>query len=519
MMPTKRAAAMNDADWKSGDGSQRVLLGDAREVMRGLPSDSFHSCVTDPPYELGFMGKAWDGSGVAFDPATWREVLRVLRPGAYVLAFGGSRTFHRLMVAIEDAGFEIRDTLLWLYGSGFPKGLDVSKAIDKTRSEDREPTRELCRFIRAGMDAAGLKSADLVQYFGGCNARLIDHWAARDTDSQPNSPTLEQWFRLKELLKLGDDKDELALRLIARKGTKGDAWRSAEVLGEYERTAAGFNGERFTTEDSKIRAATETAKAWEGWGTGLKPAFEPIILARKPLEGTVVQNVLKWGCGALNIAGCRVGAEVLEARTAGQARLGTFERSDMNTPERAGRWPANVLHDGSPEVVAMFPSEVNGAASNGKNGVSRDCYGEFGAMPQIPSYGDSGSAARFFWSPKASQAERPEHTTDDGRTIRHPTVKPLELMRYLARLVTPPGGTILEPFAGSGTTIEAAWIEHCRCTGIEIEAEHLRLIAKRMADAAADLSLFEKSAKVEPPPKASSPLRAAGRTLFGGDDE
>lgn len=366
------------AGWRSDDGSQRVLLGDARELMRGLPSDSFHSCVTDPPYELGIMGKAWDGSGVAFDPATWREVLRVLRPGAYVLAFGGSRTFHRLMVAVEDAGFEIRDTLLWLHGSGFPKGLDVSKAIDKAAGAER--------------------------------------------------------------------------------------------------------------------------KAWEGWRTGLKPAFEPIILARKPLEGTVVQNVLKWGCGGLNI-----------------------EASRVPVSDSAGRWPANVLHDGSDEVIAAFPKSTSdrkdSRTCNKVKTADAVAVGQYGRdVYDDNTYSDSGSVSRFFWSPKASRSERPSVAGEDGEKVSHPTVKPLGLMRYLIRLVTVDGGEVLEPFAGSGTTIEAAWIEHCRCTGFETDASHLRLIAKRMADAAADLSLFEKAAKVEPVPKSPLSSRSAGRTLFGDDE-
>ena len=207
----------------------RVEQGDCRDVLATLDADSLDACVTDPPYELAFMGRAWDRSGVAFDPETWRAVLRVLRPGAHLLAFGGTRTAHRMTCAIEDAGFEVRDTLCWLYGSGFPKSLDVSKAIDKARGEDTAPIRAICRAVRAAMNALALKSSDLAPEFN-CHSRLIDHWAARDTDSQPALPTWVQWLALRDRLGMRDDLDAEVWQWNGRKSQPGDAWNEAEVV-------------------------------------------------------------------------------------------------------------------------------------------------------------------------------------------------------------------------------------------------------------------------------------------------
>ncbi|WP_311276132.1 DNA methyltransferase [Methylobacterium sp. WCS2018Hpa-22] len=418
------------------NGRAEVHHGDSRDVLKTLADGSIDSVVCDPPYALvsivkrfgkagaapgkdergasgayarasaGFLGQQWDTGETAFAVEFWSEVFRVLKPGGHVVAFSGTRTYHRLAIAIEDSGFEIRDQLGWLYGTGFPKSHDVAKGIDKSRTEDREPTRRICRFVRAAMDAKGLKSRHLVPHFGGCNARLIDHWAARDTDSQPNLPTPEQWATLKTVLGFGDEMDAEFNRLAERKGTAGDAWNGAEVIGHYEGETPGFGDVRFTARDTSIRAATEAARQWEGWGTALKPAWEPIVLARKPLVGTVAENVLAYGLGAVNIGGCRYGDD--------------------------DRFPANVLHDGSIEVVDAF-----------------DQYAE--------------GVSRFFYSAKASKADR--------AGSKHPTVKPVDLMRWLVRLVTPRGGLVLEPFAGSGSTLQAAIEEGARVIGVEREAQ------------------------------------------------
>ncbi len=350
--------------------SDKVVCGDCLDVMKRLPDACVDAIVTDPPYGLssgptkylgdedvrvgGFMGKSWD-HGVP-GPAFWTEALRVAKPGAHLVAFGGTRTYHRLTCAIEDAGWEIRDCLSWLYGSGFPKSLDVSKAIDKAAGAEREAMG-----VRMYGDGHVQRSAESIGY-GGCD------------------PSVDR-------------------RLITA-------------------------------------PATDAARQWQGWGTALKPAWEPIILARKPLVGTVAANVLAHGTGAINVDACRVGDEVLPEMRAGQARLGTFVRSKMITPERAGRWPANVALD--EEAAAMLDEP-----------------------------------ARFFYTAKASRKERGEGNT-------HPTVKSLSLMRWLVRLVTPKGGNVLDPFAGSGTTLLAAHLEGFDYLGIEREAEYVEIIRRRL---------------------------------------
>ncbi len=437
----------------------RLLHGDCRTVLSTLDADSFDSAVTDPPYHLtagkkggsgaasvslatpagrarittGFMGKAWDGGDVAFQPETWAAVLRVMKPGAFLIAFGGTRTYHRLVCAIEDAGFEVRDMLAGLYGSGFPKSTDKAKIPE----------------------------------------------------------------------------------------------------------------------------------AWKGWNTALKPAIEPICLARKPMVGTLAENLTRYGAGALWIDGCRVatdddlggGAET--GTTAGQkhegwirpwiddpvARAAHAERVRANVvkAEALGRWPANVIHDGSEEVIAAFPQSDGQIADTSSSSSSRKTQNVYGAMRRGNGRegelsadsdnegsvgfkmkpgarrGDTGSAARFFWSPKASRADRNDGlqglpakpllwssgeqnpgafqspNTNRSAQNHHPTVKPTDLMRYLCKLVTPPGGHIIDPFAGSGSTLKAAELEGFKATGIELDAEYIGIARRRIAS---DAPLF---ANVESP--------------------
>ena len=408
----------------------KLLHGDCREILKQLPDASVDSIVTDPPYELGFMGKSWDSTGVAYDVTVWQECLRVLKPGGHLLAFGGSRTYHRLAVAVEDAGFQIRDQIMWVYGSGFPKSLNISKAIDK---------------------AAG------VQF----NAK------------------------------------------------------PASGVGFMNNNDDGYN----TTLNQLVQVGESTAEAevWDGWGTALKPAHEPIVMARKPLDGTVANNVLTHGVGGINIDGCRVGAEIRTygGMSANQPDVGTF-RDDNWTPKEievtvSGRFPANFIHDGSDEVLQLFPDSKGGAypakrghAVNTAFASGQETEGGFRAM------GDSGSAARFFYCAKANKSERnagleefpnvsvgslnmrtDSHAERNGETTApaknfHPTVKPLALMRYLVRLVTPPNGIVLDPFAGSGTTLVAATMEKFDCIGIEMTDEYLPIIEARVAHATTD---------------------------------
>lgn len=491
--------------------------GDCLDVLPMLAADSIDSCVTDPPYHLtsivarfgandaapaksngatgvysrasaGFMGQTWDGGDVAFRVETWRAVYRVLKPGAHLVAFGGTRTYHRMACAIEDAGFEIRDCAMWLYGSGFPKSHDVAKGIAKARVEDVEPVRVICRAIRAAMDARGLKSHELVQHFDDCHPRLIDHWAARDTDSQPAIPTWEQWLVLRYVLpSLDESLNAEVWRLNERKGKFSDCWNGATVLGEYDREAGGFGDHRFSVRDKKIRALSDSAREWSGWGTALKPACEPIVLARKPLgEPTVAANVLKWGTGAINIEGCRVATdETIEATrniALGSSSGGIYGAATVPgiyAQHGNGRWPANVVHDGSAEVVAGFPD--TGVSSGGLGAASQrtalagHIYGEYAGDrlgQNAGGLGDSGSAARFFYTAKADDHDR--------IGSKHPTVKPLDLMQYLIRLVTRKGGTVLDPFAGTGTTGEAAFREGMMAVLIEAEPAYQNDIRRRM---------------------------------------
>lgn len=350
----------------------------------------FDSCVTDPPYHLtsgsgkgGFMGKAWDGGGVAFSVDTWRAVYNALKPGAHLVAFSGTRTYHRMVCAIEDAGFEIRDQLAWVYGSGFPKSLDVSKALDKAAGAERE----VIGTARAGIGRASRGGGDLI---------------------------------------------------------------GSVCFEELKNTPI-------------TAPATDAARLWQGYGTALKPAQEPIVLARKPLIGTVAANVMAHGTGALNVDGCRVEHS---------------EACKMMAPqsEPGGRWPANVLHDGSDEVVAGFPVQ-NGAVGMTQHGSgTNSIYGAFERSELSVGGGgtkDSGSAARFFYSAKAGPLDR--------IGTSHATVKPVDLMRWLARLVTPKGGHILEPFAGSGTTGIAAMAEGFDCTMIELLPDHCADIERKLA--------------------------------------
>lgn len=379
--------------------SVEVVQDDCREFLKWLPAASFDSCITDPPYELKFMGKRWDGTRVAFEPETWAAVFRLLKPGAHLLAFGGTRTYHRMACAIEDAGFEIRDQIGWAYGTGFPKSHDVSKGIDKAAGAEREKIKK--------------EGAPAYQRSIG--------------NTRP-------WMNDPDHMIDGDE------------------------------------------------PATDAARQWQGWGTALKPAWEPIVLARKPLIGTVAANVLAHGTGALNIDGCRVACDEKTPFPVGANSIdgvittGLHSKPRSDDTSKNGRWPANLIHDGSDEVLAAFPEskgQQGDLVGHSKDRKSKGIYGDLPAARDAIARGDSGSAARFFYCVKASTKER------EGS--KHPTVKPIALMEYLVRLVTPPGGTVLDPFAGSGTTGVACKRQGFHALLVEREAEYVADIERRLA--------------------------------------
>jgi DNA modification methylase len=446
--------------------------GDCLDVLAQLAEHSVDSCVTDPPYHLtsivkrfgaenaapakagktgayarasaGFMGKQWDGGDVAFRPETWAAVFRVLKPGGHLIAFSGTRTYHRMACAIEDAGFEVRDQLGWTYGSGFPKSHDVSKGIDQARKDSAE-WRKVGSWLRSQREARGFKQKEVAALWPSATGGLtgcVANW-----ELGFSCPKWDQWQQLKGFIGFNDDMDAEVWRLNGRKGTPGNERVDRHV------SEPGANSV-FQPTQTVINAGTpvlEAAREWAGWGTALKPAWEPVVLARKPLsEGTVAANVLLRGTGAINIDGCRIGDE-------------------------CGRWPANLIHDGSAEVIEAFPQSDIGGGPRAANQTSGSVWGIGGERSSVPggaTYGDTGSAARFFYTAKADQ--------DDRIGSKHPTVKPVDLMQWLVRLVTPAGGLVLDPFAGTGTTGEAAFREGMRAILIEREAEYQDDIRRRM---------------------------------------
>lgn len=503
------------------DGRVTLHRGDCRDVLRSLPDACIDSVVTDPPYALvsivkrfansprseatentenpygrtgrGFMGKRWDNGETAFAAEFWADVLRVLKPGGHIIAFSGTRTYHRMAVAIEDAGFEIRDQIGWLYGSGFPKSHDVSKGIDRVGGMSPERQSALLRKRR---EAAGM-SREQVAAIVGCTDSSVRDWEegrARSVGAAIEHITPSKDYRAALADLLGYSADER--RLV---GVAADRRDDGTVYG------VGLTG------NLTSGGHTDAAREWQGWGTALKPAWEPICVARKALVGTVAANVLLHGTGAVNVDGCRVGDEELPAQTRGvaDARWRTAVAGAV-TPARAGRWPANIVHDGSDEVLAAFPAEAGGYDKRVgmEPGTRPGGFGNVGhergdGKPNGALYGDSGSAARFFYTAKAD--------AEDRLGSRHPTVKPLNLMQYLCRLVTPPGGTVLDPFAGTGTTGEAAWREGFKSILIEREPEYQADISRRM-----DLVL--KPTKRAAVAKTKNDIGGAHGTALFGDD-
>jgi DNA modification methylase len=485
--------------------SSVLMLGDCRERLKELADCSVDSVVTDPPYELGFMGKSWDSTGVAYDVTVWQECLRVLKPGGHLLAFGGSRTYHRLAVAIEDAGFQIRDQIMWVYGSGFPKSLNISKAIDKMDAKDEQQARRY-RFT-AWVRSTGVTSKQIDE---ATNTNMGGHYTTEA--SQPAVMTREHLEACRQLL--GDIPRWVEIECDIR-SVESKNFASREVVGIKKNAMAGWSMDGTTrfADRSITTPSTDEAEQWDGWGTALKPAHEPIVMARKPLDGTVANNVLVHGVGGINIDGCRVGRADGDDSSAGN-RTATFGTQDTLSggdgsggwsQNDAGRFPANFIHDGSDEVLELFPYSKTGSKKPHKN-ISQAEYRQLHSKEYTAfSIGDSGSAARFFYCAKANKEDRNkgldgfEEKRPDERSVtgmgtfeekgvakqanHHPTVKPTDLMRYLCRLVTPPNGTVLDPFTGSGSTGKAAVAEGFSFIGVEQSEEYLA-IAKARIEAA-----------------------------------
>ena len=444
-----------------------LYQGNSLDLLEVIKPNTIDSIVTDPPYELNFMSKGWDNSGISFNKEIWEKCWQALKPGGYLLAFGGTRTFHRIACAIEDAGFEIRDTIMWLYGSGFPKSLNLGKAIDKKEGNERVKTGKIIHHSQKGVAIAEERGA-----IGG--------------------------------------------------GAFGIAHDEEETIG--------------------------TSK-WEGWGTSLKPAYEPVIVARKPVDNSVTENVLKYGVGGINIDECRIYNN--ETISSHDTQKGTFAGKTQTMPsfkgrnklsfgqydekaerieytQHEGRFPSNVIltYDDSDydEVCGDMPEGKQNGSISKPYKINNQVYGDYGSCNTFDAYNDSGSASRYFYCAKASKKDRDmglywfeEKQTTDGcirsnsesarkfgansalRKNIHPTVKPVELMQYLIRLVSPKGATILDIFNGSGSTGKAAMYENkerqanYKYIGVELSNEYLEISKARIEFAIKDNIVIQEN--------------------------
>ena len=505
-----------------------IRHGDCLEVLRDLPDNSVDSVITDPPYGLsntkpqqvadvlaawvtgeteavpatkgGFMGKDWDS--FVPPPAVWEECLRVLKPGGHMAVFAGARTQDLMGLSIRLAGFEIRDTLGWIYGSGFPKSMDVGKAIDRSNGENRNRQLEFTEWMRStGITVKQISEATGTATMGG-------HYL--DTSSQPAIATADLFDKLRHLLPEVPERIE---RLVAeRTGIEWTDYVKREVVGRAKGAQAESTGRYGAwgndrgdgiSEYNLTAPATSDAARWDGWGTALKPAIEPIILARKPLAGTVAQNVLEHGVGGLNIDACRVPGGPRTTHkdgnyTGSQANKAAYQPLGEGhySEQPSGRFPANVLLD---EHAATEMDKQSGIAKpkrarTGKRGGSSWHGMEGLGSPDKCGHwpeDTGGGASRFFpmfkYQPKAPKRERPVVEREDGTKIQHPTVKPLALMEWLVTLTTPPGGTVLDPFAGTGTTLQAARDKGFRAIGVEQDSDYIQLIETRLKNAEENL--------------------------------
>ncbi|MGW4973191.1 DNA-methyltransferase [Streptomyces albidoflavus] len=415
------------------DEQVTLLLGDAIDQLRTLPDASIDAIVTDPPYEIGIASQAWDSTGIAYSTTLWAECLRVLKPGGHLLAFGATRTYHRMVCAAEDAGFRVIDQLDWIYTHGKPKGTDLARAIDQRR-DDREGVLQVTAWLKAARDKSGWTNARINELFGFARGGQAQHWTTQGVAAAV--PTREQWDRLVAALGVNDAVIRPTVETLWQgKGTPGEAFHQREVVTDRRETARagglyrGYSGHRVQS-----RAASDAARRWEGWHTALRPAHDPILLARKSTGyDSLVGGLLRHGVGGLHTAAC---------------------------PAEGGGWPTNIL-------------------------LGHDCEGP--CEPGCPVR-ETGAAARSFpvfrLESRTPSAERVEV---DG--VHHDTPKPLALMRWLVRLVTPADGIVLDPFAGSGTTLLAARHEGAHAIGIEQYEPYARIAEHRLKQPA-DQPLF-----------------------------
>ncbi|MEU8158016.1 DNA methyltransferase [Micromonospora sp. NPDC048986] len=519
------------------DGAVEVHHADCLDVLRAMPDASVDSVVCDPPYGLadhhprvieaalrawlngdrehvpdgkGFMGREWDR--FVPPPAVWDECLRVLKPGGHLLAFAAPRTADLMTMSIRLAGFEIRDSINWVFAQGFPKGQDLGKSIDRMRA-DRADVLQVTAWLNAARLAAGVTHKQIDTEFGFNG--MASHWTTLKGKAAI-IPTDEQWDRLQLLLGFGDEMTAEVRRLNARKGSVGENFAAREVIGSRHAGLSSGNGSIFlrgaSGRDERghvavTSAASEAAHRWQGWNTTLKPAHEPIVVARKSTGfNSVVANVLEHDTGGLNIDGCRIpGRDRTDygLGIATRSRGATFGAPSLSADfdSDKGRWPTNVVMshaplgdvdgqvDGDACVAGCVPgcpvAEVDQQSGTTTSRSAQPRSGKAGAGWRTThtgaEYDDAGGASRFLpvfrFETKASSGERPRGV--DG--TRHVSVKPLGLIRWLVRLVTPPGGTVVDPFLGSGTTAEACVIEGFRCIGMENHAPYLSLIDARLS--------------------------------------
>jgi DNA modification methylase len=538
----------------SSNDSYKLYKGDMRNMLDVIKKESIDAVLTDPPYELNFMGKGWDNSGIAFQPDTWKKCYEVLKPGGYLLAFGGSRTFHRIACAIEDAGFEIRDTIMWIYGMGFPKSQNIGKQLEK-RLEDEKTKQKTEHDLRLMWERDIQKTMrneeeqnEVLQ--SQLQKQSLQVSGKTTSDVWGEQSSMERWSNIQKTerelqrCKVCEMSKRVSINGEKRwicNGTQACDGKTLREMFEQSGSCASYRPQSEQQQDREPDAIQEQCRTqesrevieyWNKFGTALKPSFEPIIVARKPFKGSLVDNVIEYGVGGINIDECRVGNEIITQLQKDMTKyhgnkLGAGHHTKMTgvKTQTIGRFPANTIltYDETDfdEVCGGFPTsnKPNGNITK-KYKMNNQVYGDYGYCNTWEAYQDSGSASRYFYCAKASKKDRDEGCQDLEDTVNacsnqaiaelkrgndnfsdetnstfnkvykgkntHPTVKPTDLMQYLVRLVTPNGGIILDPFNGSGSTGKAVMYENhdrnknYKYIGIELTEEYLPIAKARI---------------------------------------